>query len=87
MKCGDCKFFWLSRLHQDEGDCRRRAPVAVPSAVMEIIDPLAAIAHHFDNDYVMSEDMRDFRIACWPSVGITEWCGEWQPKQIGTNYE
>ena len=64
-ECGWCRF-WFSP-NGGGGECRRRAPLAVPNIAGLDVEALRDNAQH-----IISRD------AVWPLTAFWEWCGEFE---------
>lgn len=72
QECEFCKF-WLFRVlgNQGDGQCRRRAPVALPFFVEDYLSYIAT-----------DDEPQGFaKFTSWPRTSGDDWCGDFQARE------
>lgn len=69
QNCDGCKFF-------RSFGCHKRSPVAKPKERIS-----TEKIYHGDGTYeIVPVTVHDQPEAVWPSVGLYDWCGDWEKK-------
>lgn len=70
MLCKDCRC-WEQLFDGNRGQCRRRAPTAVPQLRMTTESEKGLDARTIGDS---------LQLCVWPVTGMNDWCGEFQAK-------
>lgn len=96
--CKDCVFFDFTQPNLELGVCRRHAPKSnlmfdlvrsLGPIMAYLIDATAEGKHKDVRDILDSASVAAYRLdereawTTWPTVGDTDWCGEFQARPTG----